>query len=88
MKRNGDCDIFPVCEKMLEGVGNRVIADLCDGCTHWHERPRKKPSFESVQNAIETIQDWLQDEDGKAVLIEKDEINLLEKSEYEEWVTL
>ena len=82
MKRNGDCDIFPVCEKMFEGVGNRVIADLCDGCTHWHERPRKKPSFESVQDAIETIQGWLQDEDGKAVLIGKDEMKLLAKSEY------
>lgn len=83
MKRNGDCDIFPVCEKMFEGVGNRVIADLCDSCPHWHERPWVKPSFADVQEAIETIQGWLQDEDGKAILIEAGEMKLLEKSEYE-----
>jgi len=83
MKRNGDCDIFPVCEKMFEGVGNQIVADLCDdGCPHWHEIPWVKPSFSVVQKAIETIQDWLQDEDGKAILIEADEMKLLE-NEYE-----
>ena len=76
--KRGDCDIFPVCEKMFEGVGNRVIADLCDGCPHWHERPWVKPTFSVVQEAVETIQDWLQDEVGKAVLIERDEMKLLE----------
>lgn len=83
MKRNGDCDIFPVCVKILEGVGNQIVAEPCDGCPHWHERPWVKPSFSVVQEAIETIQDWLQDEDGKAILIEADEMKLLEKSEYE-----
>lgn len=76
--RRGDCDIFPVCVKMLEGVGNRIVADLCDGCPHWHERQWVKPTFEAVQDAVETIQDWLQGEDGRAVLIEADEMKLLE----------
>ncbi len=81
--RRGYCDIFPVCVKMLEGVGNQIVADICDGCPHWHERPLVKPTFTAVLEATETIQDWLQDEDGRAVLIEKDNMSLLEKSEYE-----
>lgn len=81
--RRGDCDIFPVCVKILDGVGNLIAEPFCDGCSHWHERPLVKPSFSVVRESIETIQDWLQNEDGKAILIEADEVKLLEKSEYE-----
>lgn len=82
MSRKGNCDIFPVCEKVLNGVGNQIVAAPCDGCAHWHEEVRPKPSFESVLDAIEIVQDWLREEDGKAVLIEKGEFKILEKSEY------
>lgn len=81
--RRGDCDIFPVCVKMLDGVGNQIMAEPCDGCSHWHERPWVKPTFSDLQDAVETIQDWLQDEVGKAILIDRGEMKLLEKSKYE-----
>lgn len=81
--RRGDCDIFPVCVKILEGVGNLIAEPCCNGCSHWHKRPWVKPSFSVVRECIETIQDWLQNEDGKAILINADEVRLLEKSEYE-----
>lgn len=36
---NGYCDIFPLCQKVIQGLGCEVIA-TCDGCIHWHEMPK------------------------------------------------
>ncbi len=83
MGQNGHCETFPICGKILKGLGNKIITDLCEGCPHWHEEDWKKPSINDVIDAIITIQDWLQDEDGKACLIEKNEATFFQKSEYE-----
>ena len=34
---NGDCDVFPFCQKAIDGFDSNII-ESCDNCEHWHKR--------------------------------------------------